>query len=262
MLFSYVAELGYSYSVAGQTEAGFYKRELSTEDEAWEFARDLKGKPVAVHYNPNKPAASTLSEQSVETLLQTRAPRAAGEMLSSGSANSISPLLSRFLWVFVVLSAVGFVVSLWVHIGAVAGRRVAPEAYFWILHVGIFVVWFPAVLIAQKRVGNLQRKDFWKVVLDGSPEWMRYMVYGFTGYAVINFAVYMLRAANGTSGNNPSIGEWRGFSGHWMAFYSAALAILYSAARTNQSGRRCVNGHLVLASANFCTQCGQAVMHR
>ncbi len=259
---AYVAEIGYSYSVAGQTEGGFYKRELSTEDEAWEFVRDLKGKPVAVHYNPNKPATSTLSEQSVETLLQTRAPRAAGDMLSSGSASSIPPLLSRFLWVFVVLSAVGLVVSLWVHLGAVAGRRVAPEAYFWILHVGIFVVWFPAVWVAQKRVGNLQRKDFWKVVLNGSPDWMRYMVYGFLAYAVVNFALFMLKAPNGGSGTNPPAIVWRGFSGHWMAFYSAALAILYSAVRANETGSRCVNGHPVLASANFCAQCGQAVMHR
>lgn len=156
---AYVAEIGYSYSVAGQTEAGFYKRELSTEEEAWEFVRDLKGKPVAVHYNPNKPATSTLSEQSVETLLQTRAPRPAGEVFASDSAKSISPLLSPFLWVFVALSAAGLVISLWVHLGAVMGRRVAPEAFFWILHVGIFVVWFPAIWVAQKRFGNLQRKD-------------------------------------------------------------------------------------------------------
>jgi hypothetical protein len=258
----YVAELGYSYSVVGHTEASFYKREFNTEEEAWEFLRDLKGKPIAVHYNPNKPATSTLSEQSVETLLQTRAPRPAGEMFLSGSANSIPLLLSRFLWLFVVLSAVGLVVSLWVHFGAVMGRRVAPEPFFWILHVGIFVVWFPTVWVAQKRVGNLQRKDFWKVVLNGSPEWMRYMVYGFGGYAIINFALFMLKAPYGSSGNNPSTTEWRGFSGHWMAFYSAALAILYSAVRANETGSRCVNGHPVLANAAFCTQCGQAVMHR
>jgi|SRR5215467_803339 len=110
----YVAELGYSYSVTGQTEAGFYKREFRTEEEAWEFVRDLKGKPVAVHYNPNKAATSTLSELSVENLLQTRAPLPIGEMFTSRSASSISPLLSRFVWVFVVLSAVCLVVSLWV----------------------------------------------------------------------------------------------------------------------------------------------------
>lgn len=256
-----VAELGYSYSVAGNAGAGLYKREFSTEEEAWEFLRDLKGKPVAVHYNPNNPSSSTLSEPSIDTILQTRAPRPVAEMLSSVSANSISPLLSRFLWVFVVLSAVGLVVSLWVHLGAVMGRRVAPEAFFWMLHVGIFVVWFPAVFVAKHRLGNLNRKNFWKVVLQGSPEWMRYMVYGFLVYAFINFALFMNQAPTGGSDANPPTIVWRGFSGHWMAFYSAALAILYSAARENKPDRRCVNGHQVLTNANFCERCGQPVVN-
>lgn len=80
---TYVVELGYSYSVVGNVEAGFYKRDFRTEEEAWEFLRDLKGKPVAVHYNPNKPSTSTLSEPSIETLLQTRAPKPATEKFLS-----------------------------------------------------------------------------------------------------------------------------------------------------------------------------------
>lgn len=61
------------------------------------------------------------------------------------------------------------------------GKRVAPEFFFWLLHIGIFVVWIPAIFAAQRLVGNVSRKDFWKVVLIGSPDWMRYMVYGFGG---------------------------------------------------------------------------------
>jgi hypothetical protein len=258
---AYVAELGYSYSVAGNVEAGLYKREFSTEGEAWDFLRDLKGKPVAVQYNPNKPSTSTLWEPSIETLLQARAPRPAAEMFSSVSAKSISPLLGRFLWVFVVLSAVGLVVSLWVHLGAVTGRRVAPEAFFWILHMGIFVVWLPALFVANQHVGNLRRKDFWKVVLQGSPDWMRYMVYGFAGYAILSSVPFWFQAPTGGGGANPPAIIWRGFSGHWMAFYSAALAVLYSAAKEKENVRRCVNGHPVPPSANFCPRCGQSIMH-
>jgi hypothetical protein len=86
------------------------------------------------------------------------------------------------VWVFIGLSAVGFVLSLWIHFGAVAGRRVAPAEFFWILHIGIFAVWFPAVMVAQRQAGNLKRKDFWKIVLKGTPDWVRYLVYGFLGY--------------------------------------------------------------------------------
>jgi hypothetical protein len=257
----FVAELSYSYWVEGNLEKGIYKRDFSTDAEALEFQRDLKGKPVAVHYNPSRPSNSTLSEASVETLLQTRPPKSDSEQVRSAPTNSIPPLVSRFLWVFVVLSAVGLVVSFWVPLGAIAGRRVAPVPFFWILHIGIFVVWLPAVLVARQQVGNLRTKDSWKAALRGSPDWMRYMVYGFSGYAIINFALFIFRTPTGHFGAEPPAIFWRVFSGHWMAFYSAALAILYSAATISEPGRRCVNGHLVPTSANFCERCGQPVVH-
>jgi len=45
-------------------------------------------------------------------------------------------------------------------------------------------------LVAQRQAGNLKRKDFWKIVLKGSPDWIRYLVYGFLGYAVVNFMIF------------------------------------------------------------------------
>lgn len=142
---------------------------------------------------------------------------------------------------------------------AVMGHRVAPEPFFWILHVGIFVVWLPTVLVAKKRVGNRSSKDYWKLVLRGSPEWMRYTVYGFFGYAFVNFALFMAQAPSGHAEGTPPI-VWRGFSGHWMLFYSAALATLYSAVKASESARRCLNGHAVPATANFCSRCGQSIL--
>ena len=251
----YVAELGYSYSVAGTPYRGRYKKDFPTEPEADEFIRDLKTKPVEVHYSPSKPASSALLPLDIEPLLQNRAPAP----LVSSAANSVPDWIRPFLWFFVCLSAVGLVVSLWVHLGAVMGRRVAPEAFFWILHVGIFVVWFPAIFVAQRLVGNVNRKDLWKVVLKDSPDWMRYMVYGFFGYAAVNFLFFMTKAPSGGGGASPPAVVWRGFSGHWMAFYSAALAILYSAARTENTNLRCANGHLASETAIYCPQCGQPV---
>jgi hypothetical protein len=252
----YVAELGYSYSVAGTSHWGRYRREFPTQHEAEEFVRDLKGKPVAVHCNSTSPSSSVMLEADIEGLLQNRAP-ATSE--SFAEANSVPDWIRPFLWVFVLFSAIGLVVSLWVHLGAVMGRRVAPEAFFWMLHVGIFVVWFPAVFIARRLVGNVNRRDFWKVILKDSPDWMRYMVYGFYGYAIVNFLLFMAKAPSGASGNPPAV-VWRGFSGHWMAFYSAALAILYSAARMVDSSPRCTNGHRASSKVIYCPQCGQPVM--
>jgi hypothetical protein len=196
----FVAELEYSYWATGKLETGTYRREFGSNEEAWEFQRDLKGKSVVVHYNPNKPSKSAVSESSIAALLQTRSPRPDSELASPSQANAIPPVLARFLWIFVVLSAVGLLVSLWVSLAAFAGRTVLPGGFFILLHVGIFVVWFPAVLVAVRRVGNAPQKDFWKIVLSGSPDWMRYMVYIFFGYSFISI---FLSSPSGGVGVSP-----------------------------------------------------------
>ena len=63
---------------------------------------------------------------------------------------------------------------------------------------------------------------------------MQYMTFFFLGCAILNFLIFFALevgrgAANETDGDTPTA-VLRGASGHWMAFYSAALAILYSAA--------------------------------
>jgi hypothetical protein len=256
----YVAELGYRYSLAGVVEAGFYKRDSATEEEAEEFVRALKGKPVLVQYNPHDQSKSTLSDASIESLLQARPPKP-DDGLFAPTLDSVPGVLRPLLWPLVGLSVVGLVLSLWVHLGAVMGRRVAPEVLFYILHIGIFVVWIPAVFAGKALVGSVNRKDFWKVVLKNSPDGMRYLVYIFFGYAFINFAFFFFQAPTGSQGSNLPAVVWRGFSGHWMAFYSAAMVILYSAAKAGEGVRRCVNGHAVSPGANFCTRCGQSVIH-
>jgi hypothetical protein len=246
--------------VAGERNAGWHRRDLATEDEAYEFVGDLKGKPVMVHYDQHRPSRSVISEPSLDALLQNRAPVLARGLHTA--ADSIPAWIRPLLWPFTWLAGIGLAVSLWVHLGAVMGRRVAPEAFFWILHIGIFVVWFPAVLVAQRTAGNVNRKDSWKIVLRGTPEWMRYMVYGFFGYAVINFLLFVAKAPTGSGGTNPPAVVWRGFSGHWMAFYSAALAILSSAASGEQERWECPNGHSVSSTAHYCERCGQAISPR
>ena len=88
---AYVAELRYVYTVAGQEERGSYKRELASEVEAQDFIRDLKGKPVAVQYDRNKPLRSGLSEASVETLCRLAHPsRTANSYLPQPQAQSLT----------------------------------------------------------------------------------------------------------------------------------------------------------------------------
>lgn len=170
---------------------------------------------------------STISDDAVIMLLSLRSPTPEGAAFKAPVSN-VPAWIRPLLWPFIALSAIGLGLSLWVHLVSIAGRKVAPHAFIGILHVGIFVVWFPAVLVAIKRVGNTNRKDFWKVVVRGSPEWVRYMVYGFLAYAVVNFLIFIPSVVSDRT-ETMSVTAWRAFSGHWMAFYSAALAILYSA---------------------------------
>jgi len=221
------AELAYSYTVEGHYYSGYYQREFGTEEEAWDFVRDLRGRPAFVSYNPRQPAKSLLLEDAVSTLLNARPPAPVSKFRVpvSDAPGWAKPLL----WPFLVLSGVGLGLSLWVHLGALAGRRVAPEAFFSMLQVGIFVVWIPAMLVSFKHIGYRRGKNYWKLALRGSPEWIRYMVYGFGGYAMVNLAIFFFRTPQGFSGEVHPTAVWRFNSGFWMAFYSAALAILYSA---------------------------------
>lgn len=209
---------------------------------------------MAVHYNPNKPTNSRLSEPGLEVLLENRDPALAYE------SEDVFPAWSKpFLWIFIGISAVGLALSLLVHLAAVVGYRVAPQAFFWILHVGIFAVWLPAVFVGSRIAGSADRKYQPKLVFKNAPGWMRYMVYGFFVYLFVNFLWFMTKDSHGGSGPDVPVVVWRGFSGHWMAFYSIALVTLYSAAHAKRNGWRCLNGHFVPMGARWCERCGQPV---
>ena len=233
---SFVAVLDYSFSLSGSSHRGAHKRTFASEEEANEFLRGLSGLPVTVQYDPGRPEASTLLESTIDSLLANRSPEAE----TSGTMDWRNPLpawLRPLLGVFALLSFVGLFLSLFVHLGALLGHLVVPESWFVFLHVGIFVVWFPAVFVLQRRIGYTRGAGVWKKAFKGSPDGLRYTVYFFFLYAVINFVSFLPQAPTGrNTGGTPPI-VWRGFSGHWMAFYSAAFAILYAAWRSDPPRR-------------------------
>ena len=171
-------------------------------------------------------------------------------------------MLSSLLSPFVAASALGLVLSIVVHLCAWLNIASPLGRYTWLLHVGIFVVWFPTVLVSGRLTREYRANDFWKAALRGCPLWMRRMVYFFGAYAMLNFVIFILsEKPESPSGAEMPPVVARGFSGHWMVFYSAALATLYSAIHAGKvdEGRRCSNGHLVSAVARYCEQCGAPV---
>jgi hypothetical protein len=162
-----------------------------------------------------------------------------------------------------VYAACGLVLSLAVHILSFFGVTLGSTTLFTALHVGIFPLWIPVVLIGRKMAGGgMRRGDFWKAALSGCPPWMKYMTYGFFAYAVANFALFMFYAPSGQhAGANVPADVAHGFSGHWMAFYSAGLAIVTTAYRRGLSNlqRTCPFGHEVSWTDRFCPTCGASV---
>jgi hypothetical protein len=163
-------------------------------------------------------------------------------------------------------AACGLILSLSVHILSFFGIEVGGNTLFMALHVGIFPLWLPVVLIGRQMTGGrTSRGNFWKAALSGCPPWMRYMTYGFFIYAGVNFVIFFvltgLHPAPKQFGGSPPAAVIHGFSGHWMAFYSAGLAVVTSAYRRGLSNlqRRCPFGHDVGWSDQFCPTCGTSL---
>ena len=164
------------------------------------------------------------------------------------------------LYPFLLLAAVGFVLSLAAHGLALVGVPIPGGKLVGNLHFGIFVVWIPTVLVAYQGSRYANRKDFWKVTLAGCPPWMRVSLYVLFGYAIFNFVLFLASNPPRQSIYDAPLSTIRGLSGHWMLFYGAAFAVLYSRIRAPQlyQPHKCPQGHLVSPMARFCPECGYA----
>jgi hypothetical protein len=97
----------------------------------------------------------------------------------------------------------------------------------------------PAIFAGYRLAREYPQKDYWKAALRGCPNWMRRGFYCIGGYAVINFALYIAAGPDETASPGRVAPQVvRGFSGHWMAFFAAAAALLYSSARAEDADER------------------------
>lgn len=152
----------------------------------------------------------------------------------------------------------GLISGLIVHVLAILGVNAGDKIPFiWLLHVGIFVVWFPVIFkligLQKNTPGYKESKHvfkMYKLLYDNSTKPLLLIAAFFFVYALINFTLF----SQVSEGGGPSIvdgqyvlqnhghiikqltydeyqhyqaNELRGFSGHWMAFYSLALAVLF-----------------------------------
>ncbi len=156
-------------------------------------------------------------------------------------------LATPLMW----LAILGLAASVIVHVSSLLGlpQPFGPAA--WGLHGGIFVVWLPTVLFAQRLSRGAKQADFWRATFRGCPPWVRRAAYGLFAYTFVNFFVGIALGPDSESD------QFRIFSGHWMLFYFVAAATLHSASQLGSlMPRACPNGHEVSPFAKFCEACG------
>lgn len=166
--------------------------------------------------------------------------------------------MKKFLF---FLAVIGWTMGLTVHILSIAQIDVEEKVpLIWFLHVGIFVVWLSAILVMRKneelkalqksgKLNDLKQKELIRVFFKHTPKWIGYLAIAGFFYAVLNFfslMVYQKGTVDIIDGKfvlhihgkiiqTLTEQEYhrlialkvRGFSGHWMAFYGFAAAILY-----------------------------------
>ena len=153
----------------------------------------------------------------------------------------------------------GLTLGLIVHLTALIAdydlRQVVP--FLWILHIGIFVVWIPMVLLLKGKdelqqfynYYNFNQSEYFKIIFKNTPTWLKIIAFGGMGYAGLNFILFIVSQPGSPSIENGKYilsnhgqlisiltkkeylhylaNETRGFSGHWIAFYGIASAVLY-----------------------------------
>jgi len=130
-----------------------------------------------------------------------------------------------------IIAWIALVLSVIVHLSSVLGPEDMfwdVDAFVWLLHGGAILLGFPAVLCAQKLSFGRQDTDSRNRVLQNCPSWMRNMVGFFVLYGIANFIIFMTKSTIAKSGGGTPMTVFKGFSGHWMVFYSIEMAIFYS----------------------------------
>src|SRR5690606_8914405 len=138
------------------------------------------------------------------------------------------------------LALTGLVVSLGAHAWAVLGNDIASQIpQIWLLHVGMFVVFFPLVFISRYDLGSDPTQARWT---DGLPGWAKILGFCILGYAALTFILLLAHAGGGSPvvEDGPFVlldhgtivneiselqytalpaAQVRGFSGLWLVFY-------------------------------------------
>jgi hypothetical protein len=164
---------------------------------------------------------------------------------------------------FALLAALGLTISTAAHFSTHLGIEPMHRwPWIWLLHLGLFVVFVPAICVSANKRGN---KDFtWRAAFRNAPAWMRWMTICIAIYAPLNGAAFgvvgkgggpykepdgtyamsshgrILRTLTADEYHRASGYEFRFMSCWWMMFYSVSLTVLVSEINRQKA---LANGH-------------------
>lgn len=155
---------------------------------------------------------------------------------------------------------IAWIISFIIHFLTYADIDLTQYFPFYVLFIGIFVVWVPTILRMRKNKNLLEYHSshifnrfnpfgFYNALFRETPYWLKYIAIGSFVYGLINFFLFF-NSVGGVTGfhdgqyviqNRGEIVkvltkqeyvhyqalETRGFSGHWLIFYGIAAAVLY-----------------------------------
>jgi hypothetical protein len=135
------------------------------------------------------------------------------------------------------LAFLGFTASLICHILGWLRINIPGGETIFILHIAIFAFWVPLVILATKTMPPDSKKGNFEHLLAELPRWARHAFTAIFIYMFFNFAFFLFAAPKFPRNALPQYVLLRGFSGHWMMFYSAATLGFIGLARLAETKR-------------------------
>lgn len=102
-----------------------------------------------------------------------------------------------------ILSGIGVLLCLSFYLLGVTGIYLFPPEKMMVLFGGLFVVWFPTVILMNRLTRDFKQKDLWKAALRGCPAWMRTTLWVVVGCVFVVFFLPLL--SKKSPGDSPQI---------------------------------------------------------
>lgn len=103
-----------------------------------------------------------------------------------------------------------------------------PKLIVMLLTIGMIFLWLQTSRYIKNLSDEMKITHPWKHTFSQVPDWIKYLLYFFVVYAVLNFIVAVdARPSEGFFDFDVSQSKLRGLSGFWIVFYYLAVLVGY-----------------------------------